>query len=125
MLGLKMSETAGDTGRFIERLVWIGPAAIGDEQRRHRVPRVALQVGRRTVIAGHNEDRRLQRCDVRHNGIELFYTTDLFGEVTVFAGRIGVFEVDEEEIVFVPRRFKLIDLFSQRRRLPMTSIPTR
>ncbi len=72
------------------------------KQRRHRMPTVALQEARRAVVAGDDEHRRVERGDRGHGRVELFDAFHLGVEVAVLAGAVGVFEVDEEEIVAVP-----------------------
>src|SRR3954470_6429535 len=42
ILGLEMTEAAADRRAFAESRVPIGPAAIADQERRHRMPTVAL-----------------------------------------------------------------------------------
>ena len=56
----------------------------------------------------------LERRDARHRGVELFDPLHLRGEVAVFAGAVGVFEVDEEEIVLRPVLFEHVDLLGER-----------
>ena len=41
-----------------ERRVAVGAAAVADQQRRHGMPTVALEVARRAVVAGDDQHRR-------------------------------------------------------------------
>ena len=80
----------------------VGAAAVAHQQRRHRVPTVALQHAGRAVVAGDDQHGRLERRDPRHGGVELFDPLHLGVEVAVFARAVGVLEVDEEEVVLRP-----------------------
>ncbi len=54
------------------------------------------------MVTGHDEDFGIERSDSRDSCIKFLSTFNLLGEVAIFAGAVGVLEVDEEEIVFVP-----------------------
>ena len=79
------------------------PAAVGREQRRHRVPAVALELARRAVVAGHDQHvgRRARRSPAISASSSSIIST-LRGEVAVLAGAVGVLVVQEEEVVVVP-----------------------
>ena len=114
VLGFELAQAAAEAFAFAEFLAGVGAADVRYEQRRHRVPTVAFQFGRRAVIAGHDQHRRIQCGDARNCGVEFFDPFHLGREVAVFAGAVGVFEVDEEEIVLAPILLEHVDLLGQR-----------
>ena len=62
------------------------------------------------MIACHNDDIRIQLRHAWNRGIEFFRPLDLQCEIAIFARRIGVLPVDEEEIIIVPGGFEPIHL---------------
>ena len=74
-------------------------------------PVTTSTVGRRAMIRGTI-------------GVELLDHLHLLGEVAVLAAAVGVLEMDEEEIVIVPRLLQHVDLLGSVAGLPTTSMPT-
>ena len=54
------------------------------------------------MVACNDEDSRAEFIDGRHERVEFFDPSNFFIEIAIFTGAIGVFEVDEEEVVFLP-----------------------
>ncbi len=89
--------------RLTENFAFIAAgSARRPQQRRHGMPRVALQRPRRRVIAGDDQHVGLQRQQLRQRSIHAFDHLRLGFEIAVFAAAVGVLDVHEEEIVFVP-----------------------
>src|SRR5262249_50808801 len=80
----------------------VATATVGREQHRDRVPTVRAELAGSAVIAGDDEHVGIEGRDPRDGRVELFDFVDLGGEVAVFAGRVGVFEVYEEKIEILP-----------------------
>ena len=99
VLRRKLAEAAPQAFPLREFLEAVGPARVGREQRRHRVPAVALQLARRRVVARHDQHVGLELLDSRDGTIELLDPLHLLGERAVLTGGVGVLEVEEEEIV--------------------------
>ena len=66
------------------------------------------------MVAGDDEHGRIEHSDARDGVVELFDASDFGVEVAVFAGAVGVFEVEEEEVVFGPVAFEDVDLLVER-----------
>ena len=91
-----------DAVRFPKLRHRIGPTGLWPKaESEHGVPAMAAQVARRTVIAGNDQNIRVQCSDLGEFSIEAFDHLNLALEIPVFARAIGV-EVEEEEIVVVP-----------------------
>ena len=116
MFGFELAEAAAEAFGFAEFLATVGAAILGGEDCRHGVPTVALEHAGRAVVAGDDEYVGVERVDARDGGVELFGAFHLCGEVAVFAGAVGVFEVNEEEVVLLPVLFEQRHLLVERLR---------
>lgn len=114
MLRFKVTKAASDASVFAERSQSIGTAAIGVQQCRNRVPTVAAQEAGSAVVAGDDRDGGIQFQHARDDGVEFFRPLHLGIEVSVFAGAVRVFEVDKEEVVFVPALLQDVHLLAER-----------
>ncbi len=70
------------------------------------MPTVAGEHARRAVVAGADEHVGLESHDPRHAGVDFFGAFHLRIEVAVLAGAVGVFEMNEEEVVLRPILFE-------------------
>src|SRR5262245_24228241 len=70
------------------------------------MPTVGLELARSAVIAGDDQNVGFKLRDAGNGAVELLDPLDLGGKIPILAGRIGVFEVYEEEIEIVPGRFE-------------------
>lgn len=70
------------------------------------MPTVAGEHAWRAVVAGADEHVGLESHNPRHTGVDFFGASHLRLEVAVLAGAVGVFEMNEEEIVLRPIRFE-------------------
>ncbi len=75
---------------------------------------MAFQFRWRAVIAGHDQHRRFHGRDAGNCRVEFFDPLYFRREVAVLAGAVGVFEVDEEEIVGRPICPEHVDLLGKR-----------
>jgi hypothetical protein len=114
VLRLKLPQAAAEAVAFAELFDAVGAAVLRPQQRRHGVPAVAGEHARRAVVAGGDEDVGLEGHDLRHGGVEFLGPLHLRIEVAVFAGAVGVLEVDEEEVVLVPVLFENLHLLVER-----------
>ena len=109
-----MAQAATEAFRFAELLAGVGAAILRHQQRRHRVPTVAGQHARRAVVAGADQHVGLEGHDPRDAAVNFLGPLHLGVEVAVFARAVGVFEVDEEEVVVVPILFEHLHLLVER-----------
>ncbi len=102
ILSLKLAQFTTATLGLAKGLMLIRAAAIGNQQRRYGMPTMGTEECGCTVISSHNQDIRRQSFDPWHHGIQLLNSPDLAVKITIFAGAVGVFEVDKERVLVVP-----------------------
>ena len=93
MLGLELTEFSCAARRFAEAGVTVGPATIGDQQGRYRMPAMGAHEGRRAVVTRHDHDVWRQLVDSRDHGVQLLDPFHLAIEIAVLARTVGVFEI--------------------------------
>src|SRR5262245_9256281 len=98
MHGFELAQAAADTVALAEALAAVEPAAARDEQRRYAMPTMAPQEAGRAVVAGDDQHVGVEGSDAWHGTVQLFDPLHFGREVAIFAGAVGVLEVDEEEV---------------------------
>src|SRR5262249_9069608 len=108
----ELPKTAMKAVRLAEFGDRIGPASWRPEYSRHRMPTMAAQLARRTVVPGHDDHIGRERANLENLPVQAFDHLHLGGEVAVFARTVSVLVMQKEEVVGVPEPAQGFELIS-------------
>src|SRR5665213_1408405 len=98
---LEHAERAEVRASFGEAFQLVRTARRRVQQHRLRMPRMPLKRARRRMVAGDDQHVRIFPQQNRQRGVKILNRVHLGVKISVLAGFVRVFEMDEEEIVVV------------------------
>jgi hypothetical protein len=106
-----MTEGAGQTGALAKLPGFAEAGRISGKQHRDGVPGMAFELGRSGMVAGDQQNIRFEGQQRRQGLIDRLNDMHTLGVFTIFTIAVGLFDVDEEKVVFIPVLANDFELF--------------